>query len=291
MLSGPANLFALMSLPQNIASPDEWIRLDTDGIHTLCRRDAAAALAETYGQHRWVYDALIARNDTLSLRGRRPVLAGDIGSHRCVVKRMHHGGLMTHIAGDAFLTSRRARAHITLAEYLNSKGIATPKVIFVSWRRVHGLVRAEIGFEHIEGAFDADSYFFERSVPPEDWEARAAQVGSLVAGMHRANFLHADLNLMNFLFSRDRRTYILDLDKTTLRRRGPSESERSQNLERLERSIRKQGRNHLSSLVESIVRRVRTSYREALVAAHAVVGAEILLSPEVNTVIEQLSSF
>lgn len=251
-------------LASALPASSSWDVLVAGDLYSLCRQEFQAALTATYARHRWVYDALLEHRDAVLLRGRRPVVSGVLGGVRVVVKRIYHGGVLACIGRDAFLTSRRARLQVELAEYLSQRGIATAPVVFTSWRRTRGFVRCEAGFEEIPGGIDADQYFFGRSTLPESWESHASEIGTLVARLHQIGFLHADLNLMNFLFGRDGRTYILDLDKTNLPKRSLSNRQRDRNLDRLERSIRKQGRTHLASVVEGIIRRIRFSYRNAL---------------------------
>lgn len=242
----------------------QWSRLLVGDVQSHCRADLEGALAAVYERHRWVYDSLVSRPDTRLLRGRQPVLAGMLGEARIVVKRMHHGGVFASIGRDRFLTSSRARLHVDLAEYLTDRGIGTAPVAFASWRRINGLIRCEVGFELIEGGVDADRYFFGRPLAPHGWEARAQSIGAMVARLHEVGFLHADLNLMNFLFTGAGETYILDLDKSTPGDRRLSPRERSRNLQRLERSIRKQGRKHTPALVDEIVRVVHASYADGM---------------------------
>ncbi|HVT43679.1 MAG TPA: lipopolysaccharide kinase InaA family protein [Thermoanaerobaculia bacterium] len=286
----------LWSLPSGYSRPmgketpasGEWIRLVTGDVHSLCRPGLEAAIAETYSQHRWIYDALIGRSDSTVFRGRHPVVGGVLADQRVVIKRMYHGGVLARIGGDAFLTSARARAHVELAGYLAAHGVATPPVVFVSWRRMNGFIRSEIGFERIYGAIDADELFFGERRAPEGWEGRAAAIGALLARLHQIRFLHADVNLMNFLFAGDGKTYVLDLDKTTLRRRALSPGERNRNLERLERSIRKQGRNHDPAVAEGIIREIRSAYRRTLNASSDAAGLELLMSSSLSKEIERL---
>jgi tRNA A-37 threonylcarbamoyl transferase component Bud32 len=122
-------------------------------------------------------------------------------------------------------------------------------------------VRAEMGFERISGP-DADHYLFPDGEPPPDWEEKAREIGRLVARLHAARFEHGDLNLMNLLFSKEGRLYVIDLDKVVVHHRAISAATRARNLSRLERSVRKQGRKHGSRVDyrEGIVRQIRTGY-------------------------------
>ncbi|HUP49337.1 MAG TPA: lipopolysaccharide kinase InaA family protein [Thermoanaerobaculia bacterium] len=230
----------------------------------MCRADLQSDLRAIYQQRTWVYDSLSRHPDAIFLRGRRSVVAGPIGESRFVVKRMSHGGLLAPLFRDFFFTSSRARAHIHHSEYLSAHGVRTAPVAFASWRRVLGLLQCEVGFTFIEGGLDADAFFFGGSVAPAGWEAQAAAIGALVARLHQIGFLHGDLNLMNFLIDGRGELYILDLDKTVIRERNLSGAERSRNLARLERSIRKQGRNRSARFVNEIIVTLRATYDQSL---------------------------
>lgn len=253
---------AVAAIEQTSGLETEWVEIRTGDVRTICRPGVASELSQIYRNHSWVYDAFAGSSGAATLRGRQPVVAGELGGTPVVVKRMFHGGLFGRVSRDAFLTSARARSHVELAEYLRSHGIPTPAVAFVSWRRVRGLVRCEIGFERVEGAIDADRYFFEGKLPA-DWKERSERIGALVARLHEVGFIHADLNLMNILFCSRGGAYILDLDKTALPRRKPTESERAGNLARLERSVRKQGRKAFSGAADQLVERIRSAYRKS----------------------------
>lgn len=244
------------------AEPDQadWVRFRSADLHSICRSDLENELRAIYERHPWVYDSLAADPDVRFFRGRRPVVPGVIGKARLVVKRMHHGGMLAPLFRDFFFTARRARSHVDLAGYLTAHGVATAPVAFVSWRRVRGLVRCEVGFTRIEGGRDADVFFFGEGTPPSGWETQAAKIGGLVARLHQIGFVHGDLNLMNFLFGPEGEPYILDLDKSALHNGSLSERRRAGNLARLERSIRKQGRHHAPQLAEQIIARIRDAY-------------------------------
>jgi tRNA A-37 threonylcarbamoyl transferase component Bud32 len=260
----------------------DWVRIEHDVRRTLCRSALENELREIYGRHIWAYDEIASRSEAVIFRGRRPVVSGWVGTSRVVVKRLHHGGMFASVAKDRFLTPRRVQSHIELADHLNSHGIATPQVAFTSWRRINGLVRGEVGFELVEDAIDADVCFFGRNDRPNDWKSRAAAIGALVARLHEIGFMHADLNLMNFLFTPGGEIYVLDLDKTVLSERMPTMCARMKNLERLERSIRKQGRERSGLFVAGIVDEVRGSYESSIAAARP--GAFSLLGGSLGQV-------
>ncbi len=262
-----------MSMSHPSVQPDGFVRLksahSTSGtVSCLCRPELAEDLARAYEEHTWVYDAFVHQAGVQSFRGRRPVLAGELGGNQVVVKRLFHGGSVARLWKDRFLGPGRITSHIPLAEYLNSHGIATPRVLFTSWRRSWGLVRGEVGFEKLAGGVDADRYLFVSEEPPGDWSETAGRIGRLVADMHRLNFLHNDLNLMNIHIGPGDQIYVLDLDNSALPNGSIPAGARSRNFERLVRSIRKQGRGQVREYVESIIETVRHAYRTAPAAAN-----------------------
>ena len=227
----------------------------------LCREALAVELRSIYDTNSWVYDALMGREDARVLRGRMPVVTGELSGVAAVVKRFHHGGATASLWRDRFLSSTRFRNHIVVSRYLAEHGVATPDVLFVSWRRIFGTFRGEVGLEHVEG-IDADQWFFRTGVVPADWQDQARRIGALVARLHRIGFLHRDMNLMNFYFADDGRMLILDLDKSSVETT-MSGSEKTRTLARLERSIRKQGRGRAPDYVGGVVRELREGYAEA----------------------------
>lgn len=224
-------------------------------VHLLATADVSDEVAQLYRLHRWVYDAVIADDSSSILRGRKPVVAGRLGRRDVIVKRLHHGGLLAPLLGDRFLTRRRFSAHAANAAFLRVHGIATPAVVFAGWRRSGGFVRGEIGLERLDGV-DADRYFFSGSPAAADEVSRA--IGALVRRMHDAGFVHGDLNLMNVLVRGPASLSILDLDKGTIFSHVGGRARRA-NLERLYRSIRKQGHAQ-RELAEKIITGVEEGY-------------------------------
>lgn len=229
----------------------------------LCREDIAPDVARIYDERAWVYDALRDRQDVTLLRGRHPVLTGPIGPVQAVVKRLYHGGAMAPILGDRFFSHARIRNHITVTRFLRDRGIATPPVLFVSWRRVNGLVRGELATEMIGAGADADDYLFA-GAQPDDWQDLATKIGAMTAALHRLDFYHRDLNLMNFYFTAQKEVFILDLDKSVVTAAKLTPDQRATNLARLERSVRKQGREREPEYVEAVVREIHSAYEANL---------------------------
>ncbi|MDX1583627.1 MAG: lipopolysaccharide kinase InaA family protein [Thermoanaerobaculia bacterium] len=237
--------------------------LDSD-LHVLCVPSLRDELVEIYRTHDWVYDLVREQSGVGELRGRHPVLTGEIGGRKIVAKRLFHGGSTARLWEDRWLGPGRALDFVDAARHLYEHGIPTPELLFLSWIRRSGFVRVEIGFERLIGR-DADHYFFEAATLPEDWREKARKIGALAASLHDSHFEHGDLNMMNIFFTEEGDIYILDLDKCELHDDELDESTRIRNLSRLERSIRKQGRIHGydHQLVDDMVKEVRSAYEES----------------------------
>lgn len=250
-------------LEEMIVPREHGLPLVDSDLHVLCVPSLRDALVEIYRTHQWVYDLVREQVDVGEIRGRHPVLIGVIGDRQAVVKRLFHGGSTASLWKDRFLSTRRAFCVKDAVEHLSEHAIPTPELLFLSWIRRNGLIRAEIGFQRILGK-DADHLFFGDEEPPAGWEDHAARIGQLAATLHRSQFEHGDLNMMNIFFSEDGTAYILDLDKVKLHPEGLAPSTRTRNLSRLERSIRKQGRIHgrPHQLVDAVVAGVMRAYDE-----------------------------
>jgi hypothetical protein len=231
----------------------------------VCRPHLEQPLRRVYAEAPWAYEALRRAPGAELLRGRRPVVAGLLGDGTAVViKRLHHGGLLAGLTGDRFLTPRRLRTGVTAADFLAANGVATPDVLFASWRRSGLFVRGELGFERVSGGVDAADFLFARpGVLPEGWRGRVGAIGRLVARLHELGVRHGDLNLMNLYLPGGDDVMILDLDKADLRGGPLAAGARRRNLARLERSVRKLGARAPAADVAAVLAELRTSYGAA----------------------------
>jgi hypothetical protein len=234
-------------------------------LRCLCRPRLEPALRRAYAEAPWVYEALRRAPGTRLLRGRRPVVAGQLSDDTpVVVKRLYHGGLFAALTGDRFLTARRLLTSVATADFLAAHGVATPDVLFVAWRRCGPFVRGELGFERLADGCDAADLLFARPGGlPADWRERVGAIGRLVARLHGLGVRHGDLNLMNFYFAAGGDVMILDLDKADLRPGPLGEFERRRNLARLGRSVRKQGSAAPAAEVAAVLGELRESYGTA----------------------------
>ncbi len=219
----------------------EWFHIrDITGI---ANPELIPILQEIYERSRWVYDHYRDQENCRMLRGRHPVIAGTLHGKSIIFKRLVHGGRLAGITRDLFLSRSRIITSITASDFLIRQGVRTPGIAFTAWRRNMVFWQGEIGTDHILDGIDASDYFFNPSgAIPGQWKERAMHIGKMVATLHRIQFCHPDLNLMNFYFDLNGNVMILDLDKAAIPGSILSKAQKTRNLERLHRSVMKQAR-------------------------------------------------
>jgi Lipopolysaccharide kinase (Kdo/WaaP) family len=199
-------------------------------------------------------------------RGRGDVIAFDLAGISVVGKRAQHGGLFGRLLGGAYLGNARALAQLRLADELERRGIPTPEVMAVGWRRLLGPFLA---LAIVTRAIAAAQNLYEAARDEAPWRRRRILLehsADLIRVMHDVGFLHADLNVTNLVLGRGPagdRMHVVDLDRGRLRGNPLSERERMAGLARLLRSYEKW-----------IAGRWRLGHRQELVFLHRYCGAD-----------------
>jgi len=174
------------------------------------------------------------------LSGRQALLELEFGAERCVVRHFHHGGLLRFLGRELYLSPARPVLELQAATRLRALGLPTPRVLAAralragpGWRLTLVSVR--------EAGHDAGAEL-ERwrrgELPRPAGRARMRAAGELVARLHQAGFLHADLHPRNLLVGPAGTLSVLDLDKGRFQ---PALAVRTRqdNLRRLYRSVRR----------------------------------------------------
>jgi len=155
-----------------------------------------------------------------------------LGEHAGVLRHYRRGGWIARLIKDRYfwLGASRSRAFsefsIMQSLWLNNLPVPQPLAAAV-WR--HGLTyRAALITARIEGAKPL-AYTKDAGV----W----AEAGSVIARLHHAKTWHADLNVFNLLVDQHSRVWVIDFDRARTGHLSPLQ--RSDNLSRLLRSVRK----------------------------------------------------
>jgi tRNA A-37 threonylcarbamoyl transferase component Bud32 len=174
------------------------------------------------------------------LAGREPLGALQLGAETCVVRRFRHGGLRRAFARELFFDPVRPVQELVLACRLRALGLPTPRVLAARALRAGpgwklALVSARAAGEDAGRALER---WRRGELARHARRALCVAAGELVARLHGAGFLHADLHPRNLLVAPDGALSVLDLDRGSLRPALAART-RQDNLRRLYRSVRR----------------------------------------------------
>ncbi len=145
------------------------------------------------------------------------------------------GGMVASLSRDGHLwrgvNRVRSFMEFRLLRTLRDRKLPVP-MPFAAWYRREGLhYRAAILLQRLPGVQSLAAMAAQGEAP---WE----EAGKLVARFHRAGVDHADLNAHNLLFDTQGHGWMIDFDRSIMRI--PATAWREGNLQRLQRSLRKQ---------------------------------------------------
>ena len=168
------------------------------------------------------------------------------------------GGMAASLSRDGHLWRgvNRVRSFVEfrLMRALRERKLPVP-MPFAAWYRREGLqYRAAILMQRLPDVQSLATLAAQEQAP---WDA----AGQLVARFHRAGLDHADLNAHNLLFDADGHGWMIDFDRSQIRI--PATPWREANLQRLQRSLRKQRGARTVGQVDAGVSQLRAAYDAA----------------------------
>ena len=178
--------------------------------------------------------------------GREPLGRLVVDGTDALVRRFTHGGLARAITGRRFKDPARPFEELRLSERLRGLGIRTPRVIAARAVRAAGPgFELSLVIERVDGTIDVGRLMGDvraGRAPKGALRRAVADSGLLVGSLHRAGFLHADLQPANLLVTRagTRGAIVLDLDRSRFAAQGPLPGDLAlANLARLWRHVRR----------------------------------------------------
>ena len=219
----------------SLEGPDELKRLQRPGLELWVRA----------ADEDWLRDAGIEEVErpeqlqgarVLSRRGRGASILVEGAGRTLIAKTLRHGGGLGSVLGECFLGASRLHGVRRIIDALRARAVSTPAVGFLRVHRRLGRCRLEVATEYLAGTRDLDSYLGSSPEPPGRRDVLCS-TGKLLAGMHEAGVLHADLNLRNILVLADGSTSIIDLEGSHLGSGSRGPRERVGNWARLYRSL------------------------------------------------------
>lgn len=167
-------------------------------------------------------------------RGAAWFVHGEFGAG--VLRRYRRGGVAAHFSRDRYLwlgeDHVRSVAEFRLLARLRAADLPVPAPLLAGWWRLGATYRAAILVERIPGARSLASW-----LGAEADEAPWETVGATIARFHRHGLDHADLNANNILVDGDGHAWLIDFDRSRIRR--PADDWQRDNLDRLKRSLAK----------------------------------------------------
>jgi tRNA A-37 threonylcarbamoyl transferase component Bud32 len=166
-----------------------------------------------------------------------------------VIRHYRRGGLVRHFLGDLYPGPSRFFREARITEKARALGIPTAEVLAVRAERVgFAFYRGDLVTRQIRESEDLGEFLRgcleSRQKPEGDLKGKISRsVAALLRKMHDCGLVHADLNVKNILLNSRHGTvkaFVIDLDRARFVEPLP-ESLRIRNLQRLYRSLEKQG--------------------------------------------------
>ncbi|CAN5274032.1 3-deoxy-D-manno-octulosonic acid kinase [soil metagenome] len=191
--------------------------------------------------------------------GRGTVFFAQTGVREWALRHYRRGGVVGRLIADRYVwrgadRTRSFREWRLLAR-LHEAGLPVPRPVAARYCQSGFTYTADIITERIADAEPLSRRLAERAAPADIW----TRVGACVRRFHDAGVYHADLTAHNLLVNDAGDVYLLDFDRGRLRHENGGW--RRENLERLDRSLRKIGREDQRIDVTSEDRRaLRSAY-------------------------------
>ena len=162
------------------------------------------------------------------------------GSEQWVLRHYRRGGFVARVASDRYVwcgeRKVRAFAEWRLLAILHARGLPVPKPIAARYQRAGVFYRCDLVTQRIPNSQPLSALLEQPALDHVPWWA----IGQAIARLHTAGVDHADLNAHNILVDGQGAVSIIDFDRGRLRAAGIW---RAENLSRLQRSLRKIGRD------------------------------------------------
>jgi len=174
-----------------------------------------------------------------------------------VLRHYTRGGLATKISNDKYIWSGLNRTRPWREWHLNlmlfEKNLPVPRPIAAHVNREGWYYGGNILTQRIYGARTLNDLLTSTITS----EIPGSHIGRTIRQFHDQQLYHSDLNINNILISDEGTIYLIDFDKCSIR---SGNFWKSDNIERLERSIKKTGINF--GLSEHIMKQIRSGYFE-----------------------------
>lgn len=154
-----------------------------------------------------------------------------------VLRHYRRGGLMARLSDDRYLwrglaQSRPWREWLLLNE-MYRQGLPVPRPVAARVVRSGFFYAADLITQRLPEVMPLAEVLMARELSEQKWR----DLGVTIRRFHQAGFYHADLNARNVLLNGEGQFFLIDFDKGE--KRIPQQGWQQENLERLQRSLRK----------------------------------------------------
>jgi 3-deoxy-D-manno-octulosonic acid kinase len=178
-----------------------------------------------------------------------------------VLRHYLRGGLVARMSRDRYVWQGEDRvrsfAEFRLTHALHRQGLPVARPLAASYRREGAFYSAAILLERLQ-----DVHTLAQRVVDDPASAPWEATGRVIARFHRAGLDHADLNAHNILFDAAGVGWLIDFDRSRLRK--PARTWRRNNLARLLRSLQKLRGTRSRHAVEADFARLTSAYAAAM---------------------------
>lgn len=158
------------------------------------------------------------------------------GQDELVLRHYQRGGWMASLLADRYictdLTRTRAWREWYLLEKMMGMGLPVPQPVAARVIRTGVFIRQDIIIKRLAGAVALSQRLLEGGMQKESW----FKIGKCISEFHQAGVYHADLNAHNILLDKMNKVYLVDFDKSEIRKQGVW---KEKNISRLKRSLDK----------------------------------------------------
>ena len=158
------------------------------------------------------------------------------GKHEFALKHYQRGGEMASILKDRYLwrgaEKTRSMKEWKLLSDIYQKGLPVPQPFALRIKKYPFFYSTDIITVRIKNTKNLETFLAADSLSVELWK----ELGGVIKKFHAEKIFHADLNTNNILIDSDHNFYLVDFDKSEIKK---GENWKTKNLTRLQRSLEK----------------------------------------------------
>ncbi len=206
----------------------------------VARREIADAVRAALATHGSLYAWAAAQPGRSAFTGRGAAYGVVLGATAAVVRHARRGGLLGPLLADRYVGTPRLFRELRWSRRLADAGVPTPVFLAGVWHGAGLVHRADVATARVEGS-DLGTLFFGAEPPPAPRRGEVLRaVGRMVRRLHRAGFVHPDLQLRNVLVGgAPAQAWLLDVESCRV---AAGAGDRARNLRRFYRSWEKWNR-------------------------------------------------